>query len=201
MKFKVYTHNASYYMAKMGEDMVSITPTATYTVLQYNRDTFILSYGLSDYQMLLKQSRVHPNEFSSLMKQSIASVGNDSPKKLISLNKMHLYKNHDRGFQGTLEDVYQILMGYKPRTPKDSDSFLSFSDFKELLNEVTKPLDIQLDLAQVRNFAELGMIDNPILDYLVSSLIELMRQLDDAGILDTMEDPTAMIRAYDEGGE
>lgn len=201
MKFKVYTHNASYYMAEMGDDIVSITPTSTYTVLQYNRSTYILAYGLSDYQMLVKQSGVHPNEFSTLIKQATATVGNSSHKKLVSLNKMHLYRNKARGLSGSLDDVYQLLMEYKPKTPKDKDNYLTISEFKSVLDDVTDPMQIQLDPAQVKQFAKLGIIDNPEIDYLISALIELMHQLDDAGILDTMEDPSAMVKAYDERGE
>lgn len=202
MKFDIYAHKMSYYMTKMGDDTVLISPTETYTVLQYNNSTFIMSYGMTKYELLLQQSEAYPQEFATTIKQLTAGVGSNSPKRLISINKLHDQAKNEMFTKNLSTDAYNVFdmfISMNKKQPNPAKGLLEFNDYVKKLNEIEDVLGVELDKDQIKELIKLGAIDNPELDYLVSAFIELMKQLKDQGILATIQDPSLMIKSYDEG--
>lgn len=192
MKFNVYRHNVSYYGTQLGEDYVEIIPIEDFTIIRVNNDTFMLPYGLLKYEQLLVMSEKEPKEFTQMLEDVVTGAGVSK----YGYDTKEIINNLPHHESGDIAVMLQTLKGMLEK----SDRLITKDEYANMINNIIEigKLDIPDDMLKLIN--SLGKSINPEIHNLaIPTLIELVKQLDQSGILQEIKDPAEMMKNYREG--
>lgn len=192
MKFNVYRHNVSYYGTQLGEDYVEIIPIEDFTIIRVNNDTFMLPYGLLKYEQLLIMSEKEPKEFTQMLEDVVTGAGVSK----YGYDTKEIIDNLPHHESGDIAVMLQTLKGMLEK----SDRLITKDEYADMINNIIEigKLDIPNDMLKLIN--GLGKSINPEIHNLaIPTLIELVKQLDQSGILQEIKDPAKMMKNYREG--
>lgn len=192
MKFNVYRHNVSYYGTQLGEDYVEIIPIEDFTIIRVNNDTFMLPYGLLKYEQLLVMSEKEPKEFTQMLEDVITGAGVSK----YGYDTKEIIDNLPHHESGDIAVMLQTLKGMLEK----SDRLITKDEYAGMINNIIEigKLNIPNDMLKLIN--SLGKSINPEIHNLaIPTLIELVKQLDQSGILQEIKDPAEMMKNYREG--
>ena len=186
MKFNVYRHNVSYYGTQLGENYVEIIPIEDFTIIRVNNDTFILPYGLLKYEQLLIMSENEPKEFTQMLEDVVTGAGVSK----YGYDTKEIIDNLPHHESGNIAVMLQTLKGMLEK----SDRLITKDEYADMINNIIEvgKLDIPNDTLKLIN--SLGKSINPEIHNLaIPTLIELVKQLDQSGILQEIKDPAEMM--------
>lgn len=192
MKFNIYRHNVSYYGTQLGEDYVEIIPIEDFTIIRVNNDTFMLPYGLLKYEQLLAMSEKEPKEFTQMLEDVVTGAGVSKygydTKEI--LNNLPHYETGDIAVMlQTLESMLE-----------NSDRLITKNEYMDMISSIIKVGKLVIPDDMLRLINKLGKSINPEIHNLaIPTLIELIKQLDQSGILQDIKDPAEMMKNYREG--
>lgn len=192
MKFNVYRHNVSYYGTQLGEDYVEIIPIEDFTIIRVNNDTFMLPYGLLKYEQLLVMSEKEPKEFTQMLEDVVTGAGVSK----YGYDTKEIIDNLPHHESGDIAVMLQTLKGMLEK----SDRLITKDEYAGMINNIIEigKLNIPNDMLKLIN--SLGKSINPEIHNLaIPTLIELVKQLDQSGILQEIKDPAEMMKNYREG--
>lgn len=192
MKFNVYRHNVSYYGTQLGEDYVEIIPIEDFTIIRVNNDTFMLPYGLLKYEQLLIMSEKEPKEFTQMLEDVVTGAGVSK----YGYDTKEIIDNLPHHESGDIAVMLQTLKGMLEK----SDRLITKDEYAGMINNIIEigKLNIPNDMLKLIN--SLGKSINPEIHNLaIPTLIELVKQLDQSGILQEIKDPAEMMKNYREG--
>lgn len=192
MKFNVYRHNVSYYGTQLGEDYVEIIPIEDFTIIRVNNDTFMLPYGLLKYEQLLIMSEKEPKEFTQMLEDVITGAGVSK----YGYDTKEIIDNLPYHETGDIAVMLQTLKGMLEKL----DRLITKDEYADMINNIIEigKLNIPNDMLKLIN--NLGKSINPEIHNLaIPTLIELVKQLDQSGILQEIKDPAEMMKNYREG--
>lgn len=192
MKFNIYRHNVSYYGTQLGEDYVEIIPIEDFTIIRVNNDTFMLPYGLLKYEQLLAMSEKEPKEFTQMLEDVVTGAGVSKygyDTKEILDNLPHYETGDIAVMLQTLESMLE-----------NSDRLITKNEYMDMISSIIKVGKLVIPDDMLRLINKLGKSINPEIHNLaIPVLIELIKQLDQSGILQDIKDPAKMMKNYREG--
>lgn len=194
MKFTILRHNISYYMTTMGNDSIEITPIERFTVIKVNRNTYVLPYGLLKYQQLVEMNNKEPRDLNLMLEKVITGAGvtkyGYGSDKIIQKCRS----------QKDVSEDFGVLRGVVASMVQSEDKLISANDYYNLVNLAISKGKLKINPIEKSEIMRYGRTISPeIHNIVLPAFIELIKQLNDQGILDSFEDPALMAKAYREG--
>lgn len=195
MKFNAMHHSINYYYTEMGDYSVEIIPVENCTVAKVNNKTFVLPYGTVDYENLLEINKHNPNELVEMLEKVVSGVGTskygvDTAKVIDELKNA----NFDLSDEELLSQTLQGLLSDSPNHD------ISVSEYHKLIDDILEAGNLKIvDDELISWLKSLGKTTNPLLSgYLFPAFTELMKQLEQSGLLQDIKDPAATMKRYRE---
>ena len=195
MKFNAMHHSINYYYTEMGDYSVEIIPVENCTVAKVNNKTFVLPYGTVDYENLLKINKHNPNELVEMLKRVVGGVGTskygvDTAEVIDELKKA----TFDLSDEELLSQTLQGLLNDSPNHD------ISVSEYHKLIDDILEAGNLNIiDDELIGWLKSLGKTINPLLSgYLFPAFTELMKQLEQSGLLQDIKDPAVTMKRYRE---
>lgn len=195
MKFNAMHHSINYYYTEMGDYSVEIIPVENCTVAKVNNKTFVLPYGTVDYENLLEINKHNPNELVEMLEKVVSGVGTskygvDTAKVIDELKNA----NFDLSDEELLSQTLQGLLNDSPNHD------ISVSEYHKLIDDILEAGNLKIvDDELISWLKSLGKTTNPLLSgYLFPAFTELMKQLEQSGLLQDIKDPAATMKRYRE---
>lgn len=195
MKFNVMHHSINYYYTEMGDYSVEIIPVENCTVAKVNNKTFVLPYGTVDYESLLKINKHNPNELVEMLEKVVSGVGTskygvDTTEVIDELKNA----NFDLSDEELLSQTLQGLLNDSPNHD------ISISEYHKLIDDILEAGNLKIiDDELISWLKSLGKTINPLLSgYLFPAFTELMKQLEQSGLLQDIKDPAVTMKRYRE---
>lgn len=195
MKFNVMHHAVNYYYTEMGETSVEFIPVENCTVIKVNDSTFVLPYGTVDYESLLKVNNHNPNELVEMLEKVVSGVGT-SKYGVDTAEVVNKLKNANFDLSDE-ELLSQTLQGLLNDSPNHD---ISVSEYHKLIDDILEAGNLKIvDDELISWLKSLGKTINPLLSgYVFPAFTELMKQLEQSGLLQDIKDPAATMKRYRE---
>ena len=195
MKFNAMHHSTNYYYTEMGDYSVEIIPVENCTVAKVNDKTFVLPYGTVDYENLLKVNEHNPKDLTEMLEKVVSGVGTskygvDTEVVVDELNSINMNLSDENLLSETLQGLL-----------KDSpDHDISVAEYHKLIDDILEAGKFStIDPNLIDWIKSLGKTANPLLSgYLFPAFVELMKQLEQSGLLQDIKDPAATMKRYRE---
>lgn len=195
MKFNAMHHSTNYYYTEMGDYSVEIIPVENCTVAKVNDKTFVLPYGTVDYENLLKVNEHNPKDLTEMLEKVVSGVGTskygvDTEIVVDKLNSINMNLSDENLLSETLQGLL-----------KDSpDHDISVAEYHKLIDDILEAGKFStIDPNLIDWIKSLGKTANPLLSsYLFPAFVELMKQLEQSGLLQDIKDPAATMKRYRE---
>lgn len=195
MKFNAMHHSTNYYYTEMGDYSVEIIPVENCTVAKVNDKTFVLPYGTADYESLIKVNEHNPKELVGMLEKVVSGVGTskygvDTQAVIDKLSQAEMNYSDE-------ELLSQTLQGLLKDTPNHD---ISVFEYHKLIDDILEAGNIKIIDDEIINWIKsLGKTTNPLLSgYLFPAFVELMKQLEQSGLLQDIKDPAATMKHYRE---
>lgn len=195
MKFNAMHHSTNYYYTEMGDYSVEIIPVENCTVAKVNDKTFVLPYGTADYESLIKVNEHNPKELVGMLEKVVSGVGTskygvDTQAVIDKLSQTEMDYSDE-------ELLSQTLQGLLKDTPNHD---ISVFEYHKLIDDILEAGNIKIADSEIINWIKsLGKTTNPLLSgYLFPAFVELMKQLEQSGLLQDIKDPAATMKHYRE---
>lgn len=195
MKFNAMHHSINYYYTEMGDYSVEIIPVENCTVAKVNNKTFVLPYGTVDYESLLKINKHNPKELVEMLEKVVSGVGTskygvDTTEVIDELKNA----NFDLSDEELLSQTLQGLLNDSPNHD------ISVSEYHKLIDDILEAGNLKIaDDELISWLKSLGKTVNPLLSgYVFPAFTELMKQLEQSGLLQDIKDPAVTMKRYRE---
>lgn len=195
MKFNVMHHSINYYYTEMGDYSVEIIPVENCTVAKINNKTFVLPYGTVDYENLLKVNKHDPKELAEMLEKVVGGVGTskygvDTQAVIDKLSQTEMDYSDE-------ELLSQTLQGLLKDSPNHD---ISVFEYHKLIDDILEAGSINIiDPDLIDWLKSLGKTINPLLSgYVFPAFTELMKQLEQSGLLQDIKDPAVTMKRYRE---
>lgn len=188
-------HAVNYYYTEMGETSVEFIPVENCTVIKVNDSTFVLPYGTVDYESLLKVNNHNPNELVEMLEKVVSGVGT-SKYGVDTAEVVNKLKNANFDLSDE-ELLSQTLQGLLNDSPNHD---ISVSEYHKLIDDILEAGNLKIvDDELISWLKSLGKTINPLLSgYVFPAFTELMKQLEQSGLLQDIKDPAATMKRYRE---
>lgn len=186
--------NRTIYFTELNEKPIQIQPLEDVTVIILDNHKYVIPYGLYTYKQLAKQLAKNSHDVDQLFKATIKTLnvspyGHDLNKLLARLNelKKEASKEDALVFYGV---VINALTDYQ--TP-----MIDHEEWKNLVDDVIETGNLELPPSA---WYDLEKQESPeIHNEVIPTLMELIKQVDEQGLLDDLTNPGEMLQAYYEG--
>ncbi len=196
MKFQLVHRSQNYYYTEIKHKGIEIIPVANCTVVKIDKSTFVLPYGMVDYQDLLNvEKNTDINQLKTMLTETISGVG-------CSIYGVDVQQVTNTLTSKTDNDpTHEVLSQTLLELLEDKDSqVILFSEYQDLIENIIETGDLDVDNDFEGWLLSLGKVTSPLItDYLIPALIDLIHQLDKSGILNDLQDPVQMMKNYREG--
>ena len=179
MKFNAMRHNTSYYMTSMGDVDVQIIPIENFSVIKVDKDTYFIPFGLENYKALreMGNTQLHKTLEKTIAGAGVSKYGYDRDLLIKKIEEVNVEDSIFNVILGVLENELKSLPNH----------ILTKKHLVQLINFIFDAGDLTPKV-----------VNNNIKAYAIPALLDLMKQLDESGILDDIMDPKAMLKKYSE---
>ena len=194
MRFNLMSKNRSLYFTELNEKPVQIQPLEEVTFIILDDHKYVVPYGLNTYKQLAKQLAKNSFDVDQLFKTTIKAL-NVSPYGH-NLNKL-LTRLSELKTQVTTDDDL-VFIGVMINALTDYQTpMLDHEEWKKLVDDIIETGNLMVDPT---TWYGLEKQESPeIHNEVIPTLMELIKQVDQQGLLDDLTDPTEMLQAYYEG--
>lgn len=194
MRFNLMSKNRTIYFTELNEKPIQIQPLEEVTFIILGDRKYVVPYGLDTYKQLANQLAKNSHDVDQLFKATIKTLnvspyGHDVDKLILRLNELkeQAEKEDALVFYGV---IINALSDYQ--TP-----MIDHEEWEDLVDNVIETGGLELSPSA---FYDLEKQESPeIHNEIIPTLMELIKQVDQQGLLDDLTDPTEMLRAYYEG--
>ena len=197
MKFSIYRHNISYYITEMGEDSVEFIPVENFTMIKVNDHTYVLPYGLLNYDTLYKFSQREPDTLVSMLESNITGAGVSK----YGYDTRNLLDEIPNPSDKTTSD-YRILIKVLKSQLESANPLINGTEYRSMIDTTIQTGNLKLaNMEDIKDsLLKYGKSISPEIHNLaIPAFIELVKQLKAQGILDDIKDPVLMIKNYQRG--
>ena len=192
MKFNAMRHNTSYYMTSMGDVAVQIVPIENFSVIKVDKDTYFIPFGLENYKALreMGNTQLHKTLEKTIAGAGVSKYGYDRDLLISKIKEVDVEDSTLNVILGVLENELKSI----------SDHVLTKKHLVQLIDFIFDAGDLTPDQHIINYILDLTpkVVNNNIKAYAIPALLDLMKQLDESGILDDIMDPKAMLKKYSE---
>ena len=194
MRFNLMSKNRTIYFTELNEKPIQIQPLEEVTFIILGDHKYVIPYGLDTYKQLANQLAKNSHDVDQLFKATIkvlnvSPYGHNVDKLILHLNELkeQAEKEDALVFYGV---IINALSDYQ--TP-----MIDHEEWKDLVDDIIETGNLELSPS---TFYDLEKQESPeIHNEVIPTLMELIKQVDQQGLLDDLTDPTEMLRAYYEG--
>lgn len=197
MKFSIYRHNISYYITEMGEDSVEFIPVENFTMIKVNDHTYVLPYGLLNYDTLYKFSQREPDTLVSMLESNITGAG---VSKYGYDTRSLLDEIPDPNDKTTSD--YRILIKVLKSQLESANPLINGTEYRSMIDTTIQTGNLKLaNMEAIKDsLLQYGKSISPEIHNLaIPAFMELVKQLKAQGILDDIKDPALMVKNYQRG--
>lgn len=197
MKFSIYRHNISYYITEMGEDSVEFIPVENFTMIKVNDHTYVLPYGLLNYDTLYKFIQREPDTLVSMLESNITGAGVSK----YGYNTQSLLDEIPDPSDKTTSD-YRILIKVLKSQLESANPLINGTEYRSMIDTTIQTGNLKLaNMEAIKaSLLKYGKSISPEIHNLaIPAFIELVKQLKAQGILDDIKDPALMVKNYQRG--
>lgn len=197
MKFSIYRHNISYYITEMGEDSVEFIPVENFTMIKVNDNTYVLPYGLLNYDTLYKFSQREPDTLVSMLESNITGAGVSK----YGYDTRNLLDEIPDPSDKTTSD-YRILIKVLKSQLESANPLINGTEYRSMIDTTIQTGNLKLaNMEAIKDsLLQYGKSISPEIHNLaIPAFIELVKQLKAQGILDDIKDPALMVKNYQRG--
>lgn len=185
-------HNTSYYMTTMGDVDVQIIPIENFSVIKVDNDTYFIPFGLENYKALreMGNTQLHETLEKTIAGAGVSKYGYDRDLLIKKIEEVNVEDSIFNVILGVLENELKSLPNHT----------LTKKHLVQLINFIFDAGDLTPDQHIINYILDLTpkVVNNNIKAYAIPALLDLMKQLDESGILDDIMDPKAMLKKYSE---
>lgn len=194
MRFNLMSKNRTIYFTELNEKPIQIQPLEEVTFIILGDHKYVIPYGLDTYKQLAKQLAKNSYDVDQLFKATIKTL-NVSPYGH-SLNNL-LATLNDLKTQATTDDEV-VFIGVMINALTDYQTpMLDHDEWKKLVDDIIETGNLKVEPT---DWYGLEKQESPeIHNEIIPTLMELIKQVDQQGLLDDLTDPTEMLKAYYEG--
>ena len=194
MRFNLMSKNRTIYFTELNEKPVQIQPLEEVTFIILGDHKYVIPYGLDTYKQLAKQMAKNSRDVDQLFKATI-KVLNVSPYGH-NLNKLVLRLNELKEQVSTDDEL--VFIGVMINALTDYQTpMLDHEEWKKLVDNIIETGSLNVDPTA---WYELEKQESPeIHNEIIPTLMELIKQVDQQGLLDDLTNPAEMLQAYYEG--
>lgn len=194
MRFNLMSKNRTIYFTELNEKPIQIQPLEEVTFIILGDHKYVIPYGLDTYKQLANQLAKNSHDVDQLFKATIkvlnvSPYGHNVDKLILHLNELkeQAEKEDALVFYGVMINA---LSDYQ--TP-----MIDHEEWKDLVDDIIETGNLELSPSA---FYDLEKQESPeIHNEIIPTLMELIKQVDQQGLLDDLSDPTEMLKAYYEG--
>lgn len=197
MKFSIYRHNISYYITEMGEDSVEFIPVENFTMIKVNDHTYVLPYGLLNYDTLYKFIQREPDTLVSMLESNITGAGVSK----YGYNTRNLLDEIPDPSDKATSD-YRILIKVLKSQLESANPLINGTEYRSMIDTTIQTGNLKLaNMEAIKDsLLKYGKSISPEIHNLaIPAFIELVKQLKAQGILDDIKDPALMVKNYQRG--
>lgn len=193
MKFSILRHNMSYYLTTLGDKSLEFIPVEKFTVIKCDDNTYVLPYGILQYAKLVKMNQAQPKDLMDMLLNVITGAGTSKYDYKTSEIIKHC---NAQGKNGDFEVIGQVLANLL----NDYPDCISVQDYQNLIKQAIKMGNLNLSEDDLHTLNQYGKeYRNELTSLVLPAFIELIKQLDQQGILSSFADPETMVQNSREG--
>lgn len=193
MKFSILRHNMSYYLTNLGDKSLEFIPVEKFTVIKCDNDTYVLPYGILQYAQLVKMNQAQPKDLMAMLLNVVTGAGVSKYDYKTSETIKHC---NAQGKTGDFEVIGHVIANLL----NDYPDYISMQDYHDLIQQAIKMGNLKISDHEMQQLKGYGKEYNHDLTSLVlPAFIELIKQLDQQGILSSFADPETMVQNSREG--
>lgn len=194
MRFNLMSKNRTIYFTELNEKPIQIQPLEEVTFIILGDHKYVVPYGLDTYKQLANQLAKNSHDVDQLFKATIKTLnvspyGHDVDKLILRLSDLK-----DQAEKKDALVFYRVVINMLSdyQTP-----MIDHVDWEEMVDNVIETGNLELSPSA---YYDLEKQESPeIHNEIIPTLMELIKQVDQQGLLDDLTDPTEMLRAYYEG--
>lgn len=197
MKFQLVHRSQNYYYTEIKDKGIEIIPVANCTVVKVDKETFVLPYGMVDYQDLVEvEKNTSTNQLKAMLTEVTTAVGTSrygtDTQQVVNTLKSNTKLNDDPTHEVLGRTLQEMLAD-------QGSQIILFSQYQKLIENIIETGDLDVDNEFEGWLLSLGKVTSPLItDNLIPAMIDLIHQLDQSGILKDMKDPVTMMKNYRE---
>lgn len=186
--------NRTIYFTELNEKPVQIQPLEEVTFIILGDHKYVIPYGLDTYKQLANQMAKNSHDVDQLFKATIkvlnvSPYGHNVDKLVLRLSELKEEAESEDAlvFYGV---IINALSDYQ--TP-----MIDHEEWKKLVDDVIETGNLGLPPSA---WYDLEKQESPeIHNEVIPTLMELIKQVDQQGLLDDLTNPAEMLKAYYEG--
>lgn len=192
MRFNLMSKAKTTYITELNDKPIQVDPIDNVTLVQVDDHIYTLPYGLKQFKQFAGQLEKNPETVQTLFESTIKPIntsryGNDV-NAFTSLAKSFLTNN---------EDAIVLVNVISNILVERNLPMINHKDLVDLINNAVQTGGLKVSKSEIKEISEIGRTASPeIHNDVIPVLIELIKQLDQQGILNDLDDIKAMMDAY-----
>lgn len=193
MRFNLMAKNLTTYFTELNEQPIQIEPLEEVTFIQLDQHKYVVPYGLQNYKMLSEQMKKNAHNVQELFSKTIKALNVNPYGHVVAKLREELAKIAQK-VTGDELVLVQVLNNY---LDDSEEAMINQDSWQGLIQDTFQAGGLTISDSLLAKLYEVAKQESPeIHNDILPTLMELIKQIDQQGILDDLIDPTQMLKDY-----